>query len=138
MMKRVIRAYQRWQYRRTPRPKFIPTVTPIQKVWSNTDERLERDLYLANPNAFWLRPDRHEHKIPCWQIEGVWEVPPWIEWASNYATGLQNSGLSAYQQATLHQHASLSQYQYASNLMRPNLLHPYGSLYWQAIGKLFC
>ena len=71
----IVRLYQRWQYLRAPRPAFIPTVTPVQRTWSAIDERLERDLYLANPHAVWLRPDRNEHKVPCWQIEGFWEEP---------------------------------------------------------------
>ena len=79
VLRLIIRKYQRWQYHRTPRPAFVPTVTPIERTWSATDERLERDLYLANPRAVWLRPDRNEHKIPCWQIEGFWEAPLQID-----------------------------------------------------------
>jgi hypothetical protein len=71
----VMRLYRRWKYLRTPRPVFEPTVTPVERHWTATDEKLERGLYLANPNAFWLRPDRHEHKVPCWQIEGFWVEP---------------------------------------------------------------
>jgi hypothetical protein len=69
--------YRRWQYLRTPRAVFVPTVTPIHRTWTDTDERLERELYLANPHAVWLRPDRNAHKVPCWQIEGFWEAPVW-------------------------------------------------------------
>jgi hypothetical protein len=79
MLKALIRywlmRYRRWQYVRTPRRVFEPTVTPIHRTWTDTDERLERELYLANPHAVWLRPDRNDHKVPCWQIEGFWEAP---------------------------------------------------------------
>lgn len=75
MVKKFLRAYQRWQYRRTPRPEFVPTVIPIKGIWTAIDERLERNLYLDNPSAFWLRPDCDMHGVPCWQIGGVWEAP---------------------------------------------------------------
>lgn len=119
----VMRLYRRWKYLRTPRPVFEPTVTPVERHWTATDEKLERGLYVANPNAFWLRPDRHEHKVPCWQIEGVWEEPAiasiavpdcYFQNSQNpYAhhMGLQNSGQAMRLQAVKNQLANQQAFQ---------------------------
>jgi hypothetical protein len=108
LFSRLVSAYRRWKYLRTPRPTFEPTVTPVERHWTATDEKLERLLYLANPNAFWLRPDRHEHKIPCWQIEGVWEAPPPLP-LSPYANVAQSyNQLSLLQQFALPQAALIN------------------------------
>lgn len=74
---RIIERYRRWDYLRQPRAPFIPTVNPSlpQLAWSQTQEQMERELYLESPLAVWLRPDRHEHDTPFWMIEGVWEPP---------------------------------------------------------------
>ena len=120
--------YRRWQYMRTPRLAFVPTVTPVERHWTATDEKLERDLYLASPCAFWLRPDRHEHKVPCWQIEGVWEAPPPHPLSNLYAAGLQNSAMGAFQQSQI-AHAYYRQSQFTN----PNSLYSVGQL----LGKPF-
>jgi len=102
-----LRLYRRWQYVRTPRPAFIPTVTPVERHWSATDEKLERDLYLANPHAVWLRPDRNEHKVPCWQIEGFWEAPLVQHSGSGYIGQYAGIGSSwLYQQMAAGMHGS--------------------------------
>jgi hypothetical protein len=119
ILKLIIRKYQRWQYRRTPRPAFIPTVTPIVRTWSATDERLERELYLANPHAVWLRPDRHEHKIPCWQIEGFWVAPAPVEFAR------QQNSLSSYQHAAMLQNAANQRAYSQMNLNSPFMQSPH-------------
>lgn len=35
-----------------------------------TEDEREEALYLESPFAFWLRPDRHDHGVPCWEVEG--------------------------------------------------------------------
>jgi hypothetical protein len=105
VISRLVSTYRRWKYLRAPRPTFEPTVTPVERHWTPTDEKLERLLYLANPKAFWLRPDRHEHKIPCWQIDGVWEAPPPLPLLpyANVAPSLMGGhGLFALQQGILY------------------------------------
>jgi hypothetical protein len=100
-----MRLYRRWKYLRTPRPVFEPTVTPVERHWTAIDEKLERELYLANPHAVWLRPDRDEHKVPCWQIEGFWEAPP-LQPLSQYSNVAQSySQLSLLQQCAFPQSA---------------------------------
>ena len=51
-------------------------------AWSVADEEKERALYLTNRTAFWLRPDRHAHGVPCWMVEGEWEAPETGLWAA--------------------------------------------------------
>lgn len=116
----LFRKYQRWQYRRAPRPAFVPTVTPVKRIWSAIDERLERDLYLANPHAVWLRPDRHEHKGPCWQIKGFWEAP---KVALNNSFLYNGDLLSQYQKAQIAQ-LSANQMAYGSNNLSSLLQSP--------------
>lgn len=88
LIHRIVRAFQRWQYLRTPRAVFVPTVASFKSGWTATMEKLERESYLDNPLACWLRPDRHEHKVPCWQVEGFWKVSP---------SPLNNCGLAGSQ-----------------------------------------
>jgi hypothetical protein len=38
-------------------------------LWSDLDDSDEETSFLANPTAFWLRPDRHKHSVPCWAID---------------------------------------------------------------------
>jgi hypothetical protein len=41
-----------------------------------TDDAHEEAQYLANPLAFWLRPDRHEHGVECWMIDEPYVPKP--------------------------------------------------------------
>lgn len=133
----VVRLYRRWEYLRTPRPVFEPTVTPVERHWTATDERLERALYLANPNAFWLRPDRHEHKVPCWQIEGEWVEatledllrPVVIRNFDPYGNAM--SGYAQRQNASLH--AAMAQSQYMNYLANAQQHLSHGLLQSQSI-----
>jgi hypothetical protein len=47
----------------------IPKIHIPLRVWGEADSRREEALYLAAPSAFWLRPDRGDHDMPCWEIE---------------------------------------------------------------------
>lgn len=73
----LIRKWERWQYARAV-PAMVVRRAPVALPSSTVMDALERDQYLYNPLAFWLRPDRLNFKIPCWQIEGVWKLPPRI------------------------------------------------------------
>jgi hypothetical protein len=44
-----------------------------------TDDAREEAQYLANPLAFWLRTDRHEHGVECWMIDEPYVPKPPVE-----------------------------------------------------------
>lgn len=72
-----------------PVPKPAPKPPAIKPMWSDEKEGAwEERSYMTNPHAFWLRPDRHDHYVPCWAIEEEYRPKLNIEYTREMAESL--------------------------------------------------